>query len=218
MIAMCIVQGRNEVRWHLGQETSLPHPCSNLRSFGSKCSVLKNVLMTLLGIFSPHSDSVLGELCPLAPSLRLRCHAMKIWKFSESKQIVKSERHELLFHEHLQFSSTIRHRSCTNCRQRLLTAFQVHSCSFVSLLCSGEFRVGGAEARLKRGLWWRHHTQPTVVITFDLPKIRPPKNTLLRQWHDWHSKRRKCKRVFMIHNFENTESWEDKAGNAKVRR
>jgi len=101
--------GSNEVRWHLGQETSLPHPCSNLRSFGSKCSVLKKVLMTLLGLFSPHSDSVLGELRPLAPSLCLWCHAMKIGKFSESKQIFKSERHELLFREHLQFSNTISH-------------------------------------------------------------------------------------------------------------
>ena len=71
-------------------------------------------------------------------------------------------------------------------------------------------RVG----RLKRGpLWWRHHTQPTVISTLIKPKIRPPKDTLLRQWHDWRSRRRKCKRVFMIHNFEITESWEDKAGN-----
>jgi len=42
------MQGRNEARWHLGQETCLAHPCSNLRSFGSKCTVLKKVLMTLL--------------------------------------------------------------------------------------------------------------------------------------------------------------------------
>jgi len=31
-----------------------------------------------------------------------------IGKISENKQIFKSERHELLFHEHLQFSKTIR--------------------------------------------------------------------------------------------------------------
>ena len=61
-------------------------------------------------------------------------------------------------------------------------------------------------------LWWRHHTQPTVIITFDLPKIRPPKDMFLRLRHNWNS-RRKCKRVFMIHNFENTECWEDKAVN-----
>jgi len=30
------------------------------------------------------------------------------------------------------------------------------------------WRLGGPEARLKKGpLWWRHHTQPTVISTFD---------------------------------------------------
>jgi len=33
------MQGRNEVRWRPGQEASLALPCSNLRSFGSKCTV-----------------------------------------------------------------------------------------------------------------------------------------------------------------------------------
>jgi len=42
------MQGRNEVRWRLGKETSLAPPFSNLRSFGSKCTVLKKVVMTLL--------------------------------------------------------------------------------------------------------------------------------------------------------------------------
>jgi len=36
-------QGRNEVRWRPGQEASLEPPFSNLRSFGSKCTVLKKV-------------------------------------------------------------------------------------------------------------------------------------------------------------------------------
>jgi len=86
--------------------------------------------------------------------------------------------------------------------------------SWPKLANSGVFKVGGLEARLKRGpLLWRHHTQPTVIGTLIKSKIRPPKDTLLRQWHDWHSRRRKCKRAFMIHNFEITESWEDKAGN-----
>jgi len=69
---------RNEVRWRPGQEASLAAPCSNLRSFGSKCTVLKNAFVTLLGLFGaprshstlpaviwrPHSDSAPGELCP----------------------------------------------------------------------------------------------------------------------------------------------------------
>jgi len=71
-IVMCIVQGRNEVRWRLGQETSLLHPCSNLRSFGSKCSTFKKVLMTLLGLFAPQQwfDTWgIVPSCPIATSL-----------------------------------------------------------------------------------------------------------------------------------------------------
>ena len=61
-------QGCNEVRWRPGHEASLAPPCSTLRSFGSKCTVLKKVLMTLLGLFgAPRSDSAPGELFPLAP-------------------------------------------------------------------------------------------------------------------------------------------------------
>ena len=58
---------------------------------------------------------------------------MKIGTFSENKQIFKSERHQPLFHEHLQFPNTILglpHRACTDWQQRLLAAFQVSSCSF----------------------------------------------------------------------------------------
>ena len=44
------LQGRNEVRWRPGQEANLRPPSSNLRSFGSKCTVLKKVLLTLLGL------------------------------------------------------------------------------------------------------------------------------------------------------------------------
>jgi len=127
---MCIVQERrNKVRWHLGQEISLPPLC--LRSFGSKCTVLKKVLYVIVGTFWPPAVIWRPENCvPLPPSLRLWCYATKLAKFSESKPIFKSERHE-----HLQFSNTIRHGSCTEFQQRLLAAFQVSSCSFVSLLC-----------------------------------------------------------------------------------
>ena len=44
-------QGRNEVRWRPGQDAGLAPPFSNLRSFGSKCVVLKNVRVALLGLF-----------------------------------------------------------------------------------------------------------------------------------------------------------------------
>jgi len=76
-------QERNAFRWRLVQETSLAPPCLNLRSFGSKCSVLKKVLMTLLWHYAPRSDSAPGESCPLPPLLRpWRC-AIKIGKFPD---------------------------------------------------------------------------------------------------------------------------------------
>jgi len=112
-------------------------PCSNLRFFGSKCTVLEKVLMTLLWLFGPRSDSAQEEYCALLPpSLRLWCYVIKMGQFSENKQIFKSERHELLFHEHLQFSNTIRHGSCIDCQQRLLLRyFRFLRVVFVSLLC-----------------------------------------------------------------------------------
>ena len=74
-------QGRNEVRWRPGQEAVLAPPCSKLRSFGSECSVLKKVLVKLMGLFGasrshsaplaviwrPHGDSTPGELRPACP-------------------------------------------------------------------------------------------------------------------------------------------------------
>ena len=45
-----LYQGRNEVRWRPGQKASLASLCSNLRSFGSKCTELQKVLVTLLGL------------------------------------------------------------------------------------------------------------------------------------------------------------------------
>ena len=74
-------QGCDEDRQRLGQEASLAPPCSNLRSFGKKFTVLKKVLMKLLGLFvapsrhlaspavirCPHNHPGPGELSPLAP-------------------------------------------------------------------------------------------------------------------------------------------------------
>jgi len=71
----------------------------------------------------------------LSPSLRLWCYPRKIEKFSKNKQIFKSERHELLFHEHLRFSNTIRHGYCTDCRQGYWWHFSFLHVVFVSLLC-----------------------------------------------------------------------------------
>jgi len=43
--------GRNEARRRPGQEASLALPYSTLMSFGSKCTLLKKVLVTLLSLF-----------------------------------------------------------------------------------------------------------------------------------------------------------------------
>jgi len=69
------------------------------------------------------------------PWLRFWCYKIRIGKFSEKEKFFKFEGHELLFHEHLQFANTIWHGSYTDCQQRLLVAFQVSSCRFVSILC-----------------------------------------------------------------------------------
>ena len=75
------LQGRNGVRWRPGQEASLAPLWSNLTSFGSTSTVLKEVLVTFLGLFSglrsrssppavilcPRSDSAPGELCSPCP-------------------------------------------------------------------------------------------------------------------------------------------------------
>ena len=45
-------------------DISLAPPCSNLRSFGSKCTVLKKVLVTLLWLFPP---AVIRETVPPCP-------------------------------------------------------------------------------------------------------------------------------------------------------
>jgi len=67
------LQGRNEVRLQPEQEASLAPQCSNLRSFGSKCTALKKVPMTMLGLFgdpqsfdAPHDDFAPEKCAPLA--------------------------------------------------------------------------------------------------------------------------------------------------------
>jgi len=66
-----VAQGRTEFRWCPGKETSLAHPCSNLRSFRSKFTVLKKKLVTLPGLCRrPPNDSALGAV---PPSLRPWC-------------------------------------------------------------------------------------------------------------------------------------------------
>ena len=110
----------------LGQ-TSLAHPCSNLRFSEANVPLWKSAYDTVVSFWPPAVICRAGNCAPLPPSLRLRCYEIKIGKFSEHKLIFKSECHELLFHEHLQFSNTtgLQIGSYTDCQQGLLAAFQV---------------------------------------------------------------------------------------------
>jgi len=82
---MSLQQGCNEVRLRPGQGARLAPPCSNVKSFGRKFTVLKKVIVKLLGIFGapadiwrspavirrPHNDPATGELRPpVAPGLQ----------------------------------------------------------------------------------------------------------------------------------------------------
>jgi len=79
-----LYQGRGEIRWRLGQETSLAPPCSNVRSFGSKYSLpyWRKNLQHCWDFSAPPSDSVPGVLLPprFVPSVTLH---NKVRKFAE---------------------------------------------------------------------------------------------------------------------------------------
>jgi len=115
-------QGRNEVGWRPGQEASLAPPCSKLRSLGSKFTVLKKVLVTLLGLFGPprgHSapQSWLGargivpprtfSLCPWALSqvLNLATIYVKILPALVCQKVFFTRHYNLLAYlNHLEIS------------------------------------------------------------------------------------------------------------------
>jgi len=84
---MCIVQGRNEVRWRLGQEVSLASPCSNLRSFGNKCTVLKSACDIVVTFWPPTVIRGKRNCASFPPWLRFWCYAIKIGRLSENKKI-----------------------------------------------------------------------------------------------------------------------------------
>ena len=65
-----VTPGRTEVTWRPRKETSLAPPCSNLRSFGSKCNVLKKKIATFLELFgAPYWIGSRGIMPPLTSSL-----------------------------------------------------------------------------------------------------------------------------------------------------
>ena len=80
-------------------------------------------------------------------------------------------------------------------------------------ISSGGFKVGGAEARPQGALWWRHHTQPTVIKTFcqaydTATEGYVPETTLRLTWQ-----KEKMQRGVHDTQLWKHERWEDKAGN-----
>ena len=75
------LQERNEARWRPGQEACLAPPCLNLKFFGSKCTALKKVLVTLLGLFGAFMMIWRpGNCTSLALSLLLPCQACNCFR------------------------------------------------------------------------------------------------------------------------------------------
>jgi len=56
---LLVQQRRNEARRRPGQEATLAPPCSNVRSFGSKCTALKKAFVILLGFSVPPAVAVI---------------------------------------------------------------------------------------------------------------------------------------------------------------
>jgi len=88
-----ISQVRN-FAWHRDnkQVWSLAPPCSNLSFFRSKCTILKKVLVTLLGLFgaprsdfAPHSDTATG-ITPEACAARLCSHTFSVGLILEPRE------------------------------------------------------------------------------------------------------------------------------------
>jgi len=95
-----VAKGCTEVRLRPGQETSLAPPCLNIRSFGSKCTVLKKTLATLLGLSEHSSDTGPGGLCPPCPlitrlvwHLETKCAAVKFAEPWMSKHFSELREH-----------------------------------------------------------------------------------------------------------------------------
>ena len=107
------------------QKTNLASPCSNLRSFGRKCTVFNKKLVTLLGLFSTLQSFSAWGIVPT--SLFLWCdisrqmHSCEIHKNPECLgSLVKIDRSQLFSFGHVSGSLTKDWRgkfSCLNPRE-----------------------------------------------------------------------------------------------------
>jgi len=91
-IVTCAAQGRNDVRWRPGLEASLTTPCSKLRSFWSIRSILKLVLVTLLGFFGTPVVARRRGIVPTLPHPRcapgaVSCRFLRCCSYMRKAQV-----------------------------------------------------------------------------------------------------------------------------------
>jgi len=90
------------------QEASLEPPCSNLKSFGSKCTVLKKVLVTLLGLFgAPIVIRRPGNCAPIVAPLGTTYFDVKTISFMPANSVLAKTRHAV----HPKFNCFLRNKA-----------------------------------------------------------------------------------------------------------
>jgi len=136
-------QGRNVVRCGPGQEASLVLPCSNLSFFGSKCTVLKKVHVTLLGLFGASPPQWFGATRAIAhplPSLVTPLDRRKLRQ-------IRPQPHLILLWD--------KGQKCLIEKENAATAFKARSCFMKQMFhfpfCAGTL-LKLAEYLLKMGL------------------------------------------------------------------
>ena len=83
-----------------------------------------------------------------------------------------------------------------------------------TLSSSGGFKVGGGEARPKKGpLWWRYHTQSTVISTFDQAQGTATERYVPETTAWLTSQKKKMQKGVHDTQLWKHWSWEDKSGN-----
>ena len=98
-----VTLGRTEARWRPGKETSLAPPFSNLRSFGSKYTVLKKKLQHFWNFSAPPSESAPRVFCPPCPSryapggmtLHHKMHSCEICRVLNVEPLLRIQRSQL---------------------------------------------------------------------------------------------------------------------------
>jgi len=163
------VQGRNEVRWRPEQGASLAPPCSKLMSFGSKCTVLKKVLVTLLGFFGdPRSHSSIVP--PLPPRYAPGSVVSLLWKhFNFSPSSV---------------SNSFEKCCCSDFINSVLAIHEKHWSKTTSVINGNDWSSGTAQERGRLIVQVLHNTNAVPSSNHGRSPGRP-----CRDRQDWNYER-----------------------------